>query len=62
MDPVQPGEEYLEYLEPYESLFARDLEGRIIRMEKATLSELQETVKLKIDGIEDVLDFRCRRE
>ena len=52
MDPVQPGEEYLEYLEPYESLFARDLEGRIIRMEKATLSELQETVKLKIDGID----------
>ncbi len=37
-----------------EGLFARDLDGRLIRYDKATREELDKEVKLKIDG-EDVV-------
>jgi CRP-like cAMP-binding protein/Fe-S-cluster-containing dehydrogenase component len=35
-----------------EELFARDFDGRLIRLDKATAAELQETIKIKIDGHE----------
>ncbi|MFK8115507.1 MAG: cyclic nucleotide-binding domain-containing protein [Rubripirellula sp.] len=38
-----------------EGLFARDVDGQLIRVEKATASELDEDVKLTIDGREVVV-------
>ncbi len=35
-----------------EDLFARDFEGRLIRMDKATEADLQETIKITVDGHE----------
>ncbi len=35
-----------------EGLFARDVDGQLIRVEKATADELEKTVTLKIDGVE----------
>ena len=35
-----------------EDLFARDFEGRLIRMDKATAADLEETIKITIDGHE----------
>src|ERR1043166_1954717 len=51
MDPSPFEEEYLGVIDPDEPLFARDLEARIIRMEKATLADLKDKVKLTVDGI-----------
>src|SRR5262249_31201091 len=35
-----------------EALFARDFEGRLIRMDKATAADLEESIKITIDGHE----------
>lgn len=35
-----------------EALFARDIDGHLLRMEQATAAELQQTVTLTIDGVE----------
>ena len=35
-----------------EDLFARDFEGRLIRVDKATAAELEETIKITVDGHE----------
>ncbi len=45
-----------------EDLFARDFEGRLIRMDKATEADLQETIKITVDGHEiDFVKAACRR-
>ncbi len=35
-----------------EDLFARDFEGRLIRIDKATAADLEETIKITVDGHE----------
>ncbi len=39
-----------------EGLFARDVDGRLIRAERATLADLQKKVRLKIDGQEIIVN------
>jgi Fe-S-cluster-containing hydrogenase component 2 len=46
------GEPLDDILDIYESQYARDLEGRLIRAEKATLAELEQLIKIVLDGQE----------
>lgn len=46
------GDAFTDILDIYESQYARDLEGRLIRIEKATQQNLEEKLKVKIDGQE----------